>query len=111
MTEQEARDKLKQIDELRKRATTLSEIARWPMGVPSELRADKKRGWFKSIWRGTGEATSFGEITLTRDERSELVEWMRKKASRLNRRADEIAQTLGAPVDSPDHTNDAEETK
>ncbi len=102
MSEKELRDKLARIDELRKRSALLDGIARWPMGVPSEMRTDKSRGWFKSVWRGSGE-TSFGEITLTREERSEMVDWMYEKASKLNREADEIAATLGA--DTPGTTS------
>lgn len=93
MAEQDVREQLKKIDALRKRAETMSDIARWPMGVPSELRADKKRGWFKSIWLGSGE-TSFGEITLTHEERAELVDWLRKKSDKLRREADDLATAL-----------------
>lgn len=101
MSEDEVRDRLGEIDALRKRAETMSDIARWPMGVPSELHADKKRGWFKSIWRGNGE-TSFGEILLTRDERREIVEWMQDKSDKLRAQANEIAASLNNPRGSRD---------
>lgn len=94
--EQELRDALKKVDEKRQRAKVLESIARWPMGVPSELRADKRKGWFRSIWKGTG-TTVMGEVVLTREERAELSDWMYEKASRLNREADEIAESLAQP--------------
>ncbi|MBN9208162.1 MAG: hypothetical protein J0H96_05790 [Microbacterium ginsengisoli] len=93
MNEQEIRDALERIDEKRKRAKTLADIARWPMGVPSEMRSDKKRGWFASIWRGHGE-TVMGEVVLTREERRELVDWMEARALRLYNEANVIAATL-----------------
>lgn len=93
MSEEDIRAKLAMIDEKRERAKLLEKIARWPSGVPSEMRANKTRGWFKSIWLGSGE-TSFGEVTLTREERSELVDWMYEKANRLRREADAISASL-----------------
>ncbi|MEJ6554045.1 hypothetical protein PQI51_03280 [Microbacterium esteraromaticum] len=94
MSEQTIRETLATIDEKRARAKLLDQIAEWPFGVPSEVRADKKRGWFASIWKGAGE-TVMGEIVLTREERSELCDWMRAKATRLTHEADELAKTLG----------------
>lgn len=94
MTEQAIRETLATIDEKRARAELLDRIAEWPFGVPSEVRADKKRGWFASIWKGAGE-TVIGEIVLTREERSELCDWMRAKSVRLRHEADELSETLG----------------
>ena len=93
MTEQEVREAIAKIDELRKRAATLENIAEWPMGLPSEMRADKRRGWFTSIWRGHGE-TTHGEVTLTRDERRELREWMNARARGLRAEADRTAAVI-----------------
>lgn len=94
MTEQTIRETLATIDKKRARAKLLDRIAEWPMGVPSEVRADTQRGWLASIWKGHGE-TVMGEIVLTREERSELCDWMLAKAVRLRHEADELSETLG----------------
>lgn len=98
MTEDEIRETLDSIDALRKRAKTLDDIARWPGGLPSEVVADKNRGFFRSIWRSDRNVT-MGEVTLTLEERAELRDWMFDKARRLRAQADSLSKTLTTKED------------
>lgn len=93
MTEDEIRRELDHIDDKRKRAATFDKVARWPMGVPSEVQADKRRGIFRSIWKGTG-TTVFAEVTLTNEERSAMREYMELRARQLRAEAETLAKHL-----------------
>ena len=91
-TEQDVRDKIKKIDEKRSRAKLLDRMAEWPWGAPSTVKVDKGRGILRWFWSGYYEPTT--EVELTREERSELREWLIAKSVRLNAEADEVSASL-----------------
>lgn len=88
MNEEEARQKLAAADEKRNRAALLRRMAEWPMFVRSEVKADKRRGRF--WWFGSVSNEPLEHVALTREERQEFADWMRKKADRLAREANEV---------------------
>ena len=97
MSEEDVRAKIASIDEKRTRAKTLNSMAEWPMFAPSTVKADKRRGilhWFGSISDGPSMT-----VDLTRDERSELRDWLYAKATRLTAEADAISESLNAKKD------------
>ena len=90
--EQDVRDKIKKIDEKRSRAKLLDRMAEWPWGIPSTVKVDRGRGILR--WFGYLSEKPFAEIELTREERSELREWLIERAVRLSAEADEISESL-----------------
>lgn len=91
-TEQDVRDKIKKIDEKRSRAKLLDRMAEWPWGAPSTVKVDRGRGILR--WFGSVSAGPITEVELTREERSELREWLIAKSVRLNAEADEVSASL-----------------
>lgn len=101
MSEQELRAKLEKIDGARARAALLDRMARWPMFSPSHVRADKRTGilrWFGFEGYAGGPVT---EVALTREERSELREWLTEKAARLRSDADALSGSLDQQPGDP----------
>ena len=97
MAERDVREKIARIDEKRRRAKALGRMAQWPMFVPSRVTVDKRRGLFR--WFGSVSAGPVVEVELTRDERSELCDWLHAKSVRLATEADEIAANLEGASD------------
>ena len=98
MSEDDVRAKISEIDDKRERARLLTRMADWPMFAPSSVKADKSRGIFR--WFGVTSATAATEVELTRDERSELRDWLYAKATRLNAEADAVSARLGSGDES-----------
>lgn len=96
MSEQNVREKIAAIDEKRQRAKLLARMAEWPMWSPSKVTADKRRGVFR--WFGSVVEGASAEVELTRDERSELRDWLIAKSTRLAAEADEVSATLAEPL-------------
>jgi len=92
MSEQDVRQKIAEIDEKRSRARLLTRMAGWPMFAPSAVRVDKRRGVLR--WFGSVSERPLDEVELTREERSELREWLSAKAKRLHTEADAVSASL-----------------
>ena len=91
-TEEDLRNKIKKIDEKRSRAQLLDRMAEWPWGAPSTVKVDARRGILR--WFGSVSAGPTTEVELTREERSELRDWLIAKSVRLNAEADEVSASL-----------------
>jgi len=103
MSEQDIRQKLAEIDEKRTRARLLERMAEWPMFSPSSVRTDKRRGVFR--WFGSSSDAPYAEIEMTRDERSELREWLFEKSARLSTEAEAISAGLDSHPTVYPHLN------